>query len=463
MKLTEEIIKIKDNYCIGCGICSAVSNGRIKLDDFGKYNLCTEHFGISETKEILDVCPFSPHVNNENKLADVFLKGEKFLANNILGKFLSNYIGHVKNNDIRMNSSSGGLITWILIKLLENKLITHAIHIGKKEKNEQLLFNYVVSNSKKGVIDGASSKYYPIEMSSVLNFIKNNEGQFAIVALPCFAKGIRNLQLKDEIFKKRIKFVISPICGHLKSINYATFLAWQKNILPGNLDSINFRKKIEGAPSSKYGTQFSYISNNSKKSIIAKNIDFKMGTDWGHGMFKYPACDFCDDIVGEVADISVGDAWLPEYTDDYKGNSVAVVRNLLLDEIIKKGIEVGELKIELVSPEIVERSQIGGIRHKREDLAYRIYLKEKNNEWYPIKRVKASSKHSYKRKKIIKARIKISALSHKLFKKALLNNDLNYFLKNMKPEIFRYELLYRSLLGKIIFILKKIKLLKYNK
>ena len=32
--------------------------------------------------------------------------------------------------------------------------------------------------------------------------------------------------------------------------------------------------------------------------------------DWGMGIFKLGACDYCDDIVGETADISFGDAWL---------------------------------------------------------------------------------------------------------------------------------------------------------
>ena len=38
------------------------------------------------------------------------------------------------------------------------------------------------------VLAGAKSRYYPIEMSKVMDFIKNNEGRYAFVGIPCFIK-----------------------------------------------------------------------------------------------------------------------------------------------------------------------------------------------------------------------------------------------------------------------------------
>jgi coenzyme F420-reducing hydrogenase beta subunit len=42
---------------------------------------------------------------------------------------------------------------------------------------------------------------------------------------------------------------------------------------------------------------------------------------WGTGLFKSNACDFCDDVTTELADVSL-DAWIP-YNKDGLGNSVA--------------------------------------------------------------------------------------------------------------------------------------------
>ena len=67
------------------------------------------------------------------------------------------------------------------------------------------------------------------------------------------------------------------------------------------------------------------------------------GTNWGLGFFKYEACDYCDDIFAETADIAVGDAWLKDYTQDALGNSVVVVRNDQIRVIMEDGLKSGSV------------------------------------------------------------------------------------------------------------------------
>ena len=50
--------------------------------------------------------------------------------------------------------------------------------------------------------------------------------------------------------------------------------------------------------------------------------------------FKYKACDFCDDVFAETADVVVGDAWIPKYLT--QGNSLVVTRSSLFDSLINK-------------------------------------------------------------------------------------------------------------------------------
>jgi len=450
----KQIDLIKENYCIGCGVCTTTNCTSLFLDEFGKYKLLINSSIETEIKDVLEICPFSSLSPNEDTLGKtLFSSGNKKKYDSI-GYYLNNYVGHVKADKIRLNSSSGGITTWLLTKLLNNGDITHAVHIGQSNK-ESLLFEYTISEDKESIIAGASSRYYPVEMSSVLKYIKQYDGEYAIVALPCFAKGLRLLQQKDGIFKQRIKYIISPICGHLKTKNYANILAWQKGILAYELQSINFRKKFPDKPASQYGTEFIIDEKGKQKKITYRNSSFRFGTDWGHGMFKYPACDYCDDVVGELADISVGDAWLPKYIEDYKGNSVIVVRNNYLNEVLNSEVAKEELKLDKVSTKLVENSQAGGIRNKREDIKYRLWLKRQNGEWYPPKRVEASENGvDNKRKEIIKLRLRISQYSHELFNESLQKNDLGDFYKKMTPLLDRYFLIN---FGIIRFLKRKVK------
>ncbi|MEA5111754.1 hypothetical protein SDC9_40153 [bioreactor metagenome] len=449
----EQLINIQKKYCIGCGICTTLHDLGLFMDDYGKYNINIDGINSQVSTEVLKICPFSSNTENEDQIGKSLFESDESHKSEQLGYYLKCYIGHVYNDEIRSNSSSGGIITWLLAELLDNNLITHAVHVGKS-KSLPILFEYVISTSTKSIYAGSSSRYYPVELSKILDYIKNTEGQYAIVALPCFAKGIRLLQKTDKTFQDRIKFIISPICGHLKTTNYAKFLTLQAGIDPQNLDSINFRKKIPGRLASQYGTEFQIRRGQEVYSKTIINAKYKMGTDWGHGMFKYPACDYCDDIVGEVADISVGDAWLAKYLTDYKGHSVLVLRNHQLNEIFINGLKSNSIKLEVVDPELIVQSQAGGVRNKRDDLKYRLWLKEKRGEWFPLKRVSPSDNIDEKRKNVIHLRMHISEYSHSLFLEALNLNNLNHFYKKMMPLLNRYYLVN---FGLIKFIKNKIK------
>lgn len=426
---SDELKVIRDKYCIGCGVCTVYDGFEIDFDTDLKYNVKFTKTTEIEALKVLQTCPFSGNVPNENQLASEFLTPNKMLHHPELGYSFCSYIGHVSDESMRLSSSSGGIITWLLIQLLKSKTITHVIHVRNTGVNKPL-FEYVVSSSEAEIIAGASTKYYPVEMSAVIKTIQNVEGNYVVVALPCFTKGLRLLQRKYPVFKQRIKYIISPICGHLKTANYANFLAWQAGINADELTKVNFRKKIPNLLASQYGTEFLYNRGQIKKNILASS--FKMGQNWGHGMFKYNACDYCDDIVGELADLSVGDAWIKKYIRDYKGNSVVVSRNSELDIFLKKGWAEGQIKLEKVSNKIVRETQKGGIRNKRNDLAYRLYMLEKRNQWYPPKRVTSSRTSVSLRRRIkIRLRIKLSYLSHKLYKKARIKNDLNVFFNRI--------------------------------
>lgn len=450
MQIKREFNAIKDYCCIGCGTCTLNSSNTVFIDSCGKYNVKYTDQSEANIHRSLMLCPFSTLSDNENVIGKRLFLGSNYKRQDHIGYYLNNYIAHVNDENIRSNASSGGITTWLLTALLEKGLITHAVHVGNST-NGKTLFKYTVSTTAKSVFEGGSSKYYPVEMSSVLEYIRDHEGSYAVVALPCFVKSLRLLQKENILFRKRIKLIISPICGHLKTLNYANFLAWQKGIDPKSLLAVNFRLKLPNKKASQYGTKFSYLSERSILNKEVANSSYKMGTDWGHGMFKYSACDYCDDVVGELADVSVGDAWLPEYIVDPKGNSIVIVRNELVDSMIKAAFDKNELYVKSILPDQVIESQAGGIRNKHEDLQYRLWLKKQKGEWRPIKRVEPSENSvSSKRKRIIELRIKISKLSHKYYREAIDRGRINFFYKRMIPILNRYTVINKG----FIFLVK---------
>jgi coenzyme F420-reducing hydrogenase beta subunit len=139
--------------------------------------------------------------------------------------------------------------------------------------------------------------------------------------------------------------------------------------------------------------------------------------DWGAGFFMNNACNFCDDVMAETADISFGDAWVEPYASDGRGTNVVVVRTPVVEKLIANAIREGRLQLLAVDGAFVTQTQAAGLRQRREGLAYR--LSWNRNGVQPVKRVAPDHKTVTKqRKKIYRTRHFISAWSHRFFSMA---------------------------------------------
>ncbi len=73
--------------------------------------------------------------------------------------------------------------------------------------------------------------------------------------------------------------------------------------------------------------------------------------------FRNPRCNLCIDTTNELADISCGDAWLPEYDKDKVGTSIIVTRERDADQLLNKIVESGQMQVKPIGPKRIEKSQ----------------------------------------------------------------------------------------------------------
>lgn len=432
---------VAKDYCIGCGICASLSDSplKMKLNEDGKYQPFLDESVEANDMKInpLAVCPFSNDNKNETEIGnDVFGHIENISFNEYTGYVLKNYAGYVKKGEFRQKGSSGGMGNWIAAQLLKNDMVDGILHIKSADQEKGLLFEYEISYTEAQLFSGAKSKYYPIELSQVIQLMREKEGRYAVIGIPCYLKGLRLLADQDPIVKDRIKFFLGLVCGHLKSDMFAKSIGWQLGIEPNNLETIDFRKKLEGKAANDYGVEVTG-EKDGEHAVLSAPTKSMYTTNWGHGLFKYNACEFCDDVLGETADITVGDAWLPEYSHDGMGTNIITVRNPAILKVIEENI--GELYLEEISSEKIYQSQAGGFRHRRDGLAYRLHLTDQKKEWRPIKRVEPNSKMSRKRKKIYTKRMELSKESFNAYKAAEKEQNFEVFVDYMNPLIKKYN------------------------
>ena len=355
MKYADIKTVIDEGYCVGCGVCGVTSNNKITIVDEEQYRAkIVKPMSDNELSDSNKVCPFSKDSIDRDIASPPRSK--------FVGNYEKAYALKVLEGEYRAKGSSGGFGSWILTELLKQNKIDAVIHV--KEGDSGHLFEYSVSNTKNEIAAGASSKYYPVSLNQMLDVILDSDKRFALIGVPCFVRAVRNLIELNEV--KNIKFLGSLYCGHLKNRNYSNFLARDISSKTHIPTSINFRKKIGNGPSSQYETE---VIVNDK--VYSKRNSTIFGTNWGLGLFKYKGCDFCEDVSGELADFSLGDAWLPEYESDSDGTNVVVLRNKEVLEIVESAKNKGRVWAEELTEDKLFECQAGGYRHKLDGIHVR--------------------------------------------------------------------------------------------
>lgn len=430
---------IKHNFCIGCGNCSHVAPKIFRINEEGFAEIVrAESDYDAKTSQDLELaskaCPFSSLALDEDVLnAELF--SDAINEHKAIGRFEAVYVGHDNNEELRAQSSSGGLTTYVVSELLRRRIVDAAIVVAYDEQSETGV-RYSIVVDPRELVGTRQSKYLLAGYGDLLHEIAQSNKRYVFVGVPCHVKAIRLLAKVDPDINNKIKFAIAVFCGHQKSIGFRDYIAWQLGVGPGELKKLVYRVKKPGYKAH----QYFYRAIDKSGGFSEAEVSKLRWMDWGIGLFKLKACDFCDDVAGEVADAIFGDAWIKPYTADYLGNNVVITRHHVLDEILNEGRARGEISLDDHSLDVVFKSQGANFRHRKEGLISRIRSFSEMGQWYPDKRGSLFANYvlNTDRDKLYVFRHKLSSESHRAFAVARRYGDLNVFFSEMAPLISTY-------------------------
>lgn len=354
---------INNNLCTGCGTCvSLCPQNAIVIEENKKKGINIPK--IIKKKCIgcevcYKICP-GQEVDFVKLNAHIFGTQPSDL---MLGNYSGCYIGYTPNYEIRYNATSGGVITELLIFALECGIIDGAV-VTRMSTNDPLRPESFIARTKDEIIAASKSKYCPVPTNIVIKEIESSEGEkFAFVGLPCQIHGLRKAELLFPKIKDKIIMHFGIFCNHTPSYLATDYLLKQLKIKKDYIESLNYRGN--GWPG--------------KMKIQLKNGEqLELGEYWGNGFGQYflpYRCTLCYDHTAELADISFGDAWIPEIqSKDKIGSSIIVLRNNKYNEFLQKAAMVGRINIKSVNNTAVIQSQKDSLRFKKEYLNTRLVL-----------------------------------------------------------------------------------------
>lgn len=452
MKQNDTINEVLNNgLCVGCGACAFAANSEMRETDLGFFQPdLSKDWGNST--ELASVCPFSNLSKNEDRISSE-LFGKDFKKDPFVGNYIALHTGHShETRQLYGEATSGGMITWILQELIKTGYVDYAIHAKETRENGQFAFKFSVTDDKLDELV-QKSKYYPTEMSEVLRSVMAIDGNAVFVGLPCQVKAIRLLQQREPRLKEKIKICIGLVCGHLKSKRYADYLASTcTDQMNTPFDSIDFRHRKLNTDVADYDVK---VEKNNKtflkstKSIYASN--------WQYNLFRNSACDYCDDVFAETADLAVGDVWLDRYRQKKYAHSLLVIRNQYILKLLHKGFDQKNIELEDISLQEACLAQAGGLRDRRTYLAERLRDNEETNGVAVKKRVAPARKKNKQLWEKVRLRTKIATISHQAWIQATMQADIRIFHEQMEPIKNRLDALnknqnkrYREYLKKVL-------------
>jgi len=354
---------MRSELCNRCGSCVGLSGGRVVFKDKeGKY--------LPEiVKEIDDTLAERLWVACPGKEFSFPGYREHFYNNSAhfheyTGPFENIYIGFSKDQVVRRNSASGGIISAILIYLLEKGEIDGAV-VLKMSRQKPWLSRPFIATTREEVIEAAQSKYTISSVNEILPALEAFKGTVAYVGISPQVQSIRKLQKINDPAVANIKYIFGPFYGntlYLSSIK--SFLKSYSEKDYRKIKKLHFR----------YGE---WPGNMRIEMESGKVIEMKKF----HANYLIPFhilknSLYCTDFTNEFTDISGGDAWAPAYEKRGKGFSMIISRSEKGQKIIDDMVKERLLSADPISVEDAIRMHSHGYDFKKRGSFIRIKFRK---------------------------------------------------------------------------------------
>lgn len=339
------------HLCLGCGLCEDICptssiNIGIEKGEYRPSINSTTCLG-EKCSKCSKICP-GLGVDIKELTDNVLCQGS-FKENKYIGKYSFLYTGHCTDYNIRYHSASGGMVTGLLSYLLEKKIIDGAV-VTRFSSKDNITPETFIARTKDELIAARSSKYCPVSMQGIRKQIRESEGKYIIVGLPCHLHGFRKIEQIDKKFKEHVFAYWGLYCSSGRTFNETEYILKTIGIKKKSINYFSYRD--EGCLGSLV-VKYSPKGNNEEE--VYKE---RYGSYNNHRSFFIPRrCHFCIDHSAELSDISFGDIHIKPYSDDKIGVNSVIVRNPRMNELLLQAQKDGVIELDDLQEEKLVASQ----------------------------------------------------------------------------------------------------------
>ncbi len=327
---------MRSELCTRCGSCVGLSGGAVEFRNReGKYlPVITGKISDEVADRMWTACPGKEF--NFPEYREHFYKNSPHF-HQYTGPYQNIYIGYSPDEKIRRNSASGGIISAVLIYLLEKGRIDGVVTLRMSHEKPWLSEPFIAT-TRREVMEAAQSKYTISSVNEILPEISKFTGKLAFVGIPPQVQSIRKLQKAGDPVVRNIKYIFGPFYGN--TLYFSSVKSFLKTY--GEKDYTQIRKLFF-----RYGE---WPGNMRIEMASGRVIELKKF----HANYLIPFhvlknSLYCTDFTNEFTDISGGDAWAPRYEERGKGFSMIITRTPAGQQIVDEMVEEGRLSADAIT------------------------------------------------------------------------------------------------------------------
>jgi coenzyme F420-reducing hydrogenase beta subunit/polysaccharide pyruvyl transferase WcaK-like protein len=330
---------IDNDLCIGCGACMFVDPRITVRLHPEKLIYEPDHPGDERAAA---VCP-AVQVDFPGLHAKIFPDQEVTPYGVVDSVWLAQSTDEPRNN----KASSGGMIKELLRLLLARPDVDGVIAL---DKVEGLDFRARLVTDPDEVDTLPGSIYHNLAQPRAIELLRENEGRYVLVAIPCQLEGIyQYIHTYEPHLAERIHTTVGLLCGWQYGHHAIRAICSYLGVRYEDIEDISYRG---GGPVGKLRIR----THQGKEVSASRRVDFGYQVAFDRH-FNTPRCHLCINHSNYLADLVVGDAWLPSTVFTKTGISLIICRKPATRAMLDEMDAAGQIVRTQVTTEEIRESQ----------------------------------------------------------------------------------------------------------
>lgn len=333
---------IDGGLCHRCGTCVGVCPTDVLAFDEESYPRVKAVSACTDCSLCVRVCPGNEFDFHDHNLKKFGVRGE---IEDTHGMFIESFLGYANDPWLREHGTSGGVITGLLLHMLETGQIDGALVVVSDEK---VLWRgkAVMARTREEVLASVKSKYAVVPVNELLDEVRRTKGRYALVGLPCQIHGFLKAASFGTRLKERVVLTIGLYC-HAAVEHEACRIIWDSLGEKGR-GAKHFVSRVGKHPGTPHielsdGTMYPVYFGWRKAGYRPSSTEVLNAQ---YALYTPSRCFMCFDATSEFADISVGDPWMAPPDADisfHDGWSFALVRTQKGKEVCDGAVQAGDI------------------------------------------------------------------------------------------------------------------------